>query len=149
MENFLNDYIGIMIHQTDLALTSNVKAKLEPLNIAPEQNLVMLLLLEQDGLTQNEIAKRLNKDKTNIARMISNLEEKGFIKRHVNEFDKRSFNIYLTEIGKKLGELLKPIAEENNQIVCSGISNEELQTVKKVLMKMIQNVETDVTSENS
>jgi MarR family transcriptional regulator, organic hydroperoxide resistance regulator len=141
MKNFVNDYIGILIHHTDLALTSYVKAKLEPLNIAPEQNLIMLLLLETDGLTQNEIAKRLNKDKTNITRMISNLEKKGYIRRNVNEIDRRSFNVYLTEGGKNLGESLYPIAQEHNQIVCSGISNEELVTVQKVLMKMRKNVE--------
>ncbi|MFC4322537.1 MarR family winged helix-turn-helix transcriptional regulator [Litchfieldia salsa] len=141
MKNFVNDYIGILIHHTDLALTSYVKAKLEPLNIAPEQNLIMLLLLEKNGLTQNEIAQKLNKDKTNIARMISNLEKKGFIRRHVNEVDRRSLNVYLTDCGEKLGEKLYPIAREHNQVVCSGISEEELLIVQKVLMKMRRNVE--------
>ena len=75
------DYISIKIHQTDLTLTSCVKAKLEPFNLAPEQNLIMMLLWEKDGLTQNQIVEILGKDKTNIARMALNLENKGFIKR--------------------------------------------------------------------
>lgn len=141
MKISFNDYISIMIHQTDLTLTSYIKAKLAPLNIAPEQNLILLLLWEKDGLSQNEIAKRLDKDKTNIARMLSNLEKKGFIKRHTSATDARSFNVYLTEQGIKLGDQVFPITEEFNRIVCSGITNEELQSVREVLLKMRKNVE--------
>lgn len=139
-----NDYITIMIHQTDLTLTSFIKAKLAPLNIAPEQNLILLLLLEKDGMSQNEIAKKLVKDKTNIARMLSNLEKKGFISRHINKMDGRSFNVFLTENGKKLGELVYPITEEFYRTVCTGITCEELQTVNEVLLKMQRNVKTSI-----
>ncbi|MDN3015479.1 MarR family transcriptional regulator [Paenibacillus sp. BSR1-1] len=141
MKVVFNDFLSIMIHQTDLTLTSYIKAKLAPLNIAPEQNLILMLLWEKDGLTQNEIAKKLEKDKTNIARMICNLEKKGFISRQINEIDNRSFNVFLTENGKKLGEMIKPLAEEFNRTVCAGISKEEQQIVKQVLLKMRQNVE--------
>ena len=143
MKISFNDYISIMIHQTDLTLTSYIKAKLAPLNIAPEQNLILLLLWDKDGLSQNEIAKKLEKDKTNITRMLSNLEKKGFIKRRCNEIDGRSFNIFLTEEGKKMGEHIHPITEEFNRIVCSGISEQEMDTVKEVLKKMRENVQKD------
>lgn len=146
MKIFFNDYISIILHQTDLTLTSCIKAKLAPLNLAPEQNLILLLLWEKDGLTQNEIAKRLDKDKTNITRMLNSLEKKGFICRYLNEIDNRSLKVFLTKNGKKLGEQVNPIAEEFNRIVCTGISDEELQTVKKVLMKMRKNVETNCQS---
>jgi MarR family transcriptional regulator, organic hydroperoxide resistance regulator len=111
------------------------------LNIAPEQNLILLLLWEKDGLSQNEIAKRLDKDKTNIARMLSNLEKKELISRHINETDGRSFNVYLTEKGRKLGDQVHPITEEFNRIVCSGITKEELQIVNEALLKMQHNAE--------
>ncbi|WP_110929653.1 MarR family winged helix-turn-helix transcriptional regulator [Bacillus massiliglaciei] len=143
MKISFNDYISIMIHQTDLTLTSYIKAKLAPLNIAPEQNLILLLLWDKDGLSQNEIAKKLEKDKTNITRMLSNLEKKGFIKRRCNEIDGLSFNIFLTEEGKKMGEHIHPITEEFNRIVCSGISEQEMDTVKEVLKKMRENVQKD------
>lgn len=143
MKIAFNDYISIMIHQTDVTLTRYVKAKLEPLNLAPEQNLILLLLWEKDGLSQNEIAKRLVKDKTNIARMLKSLEKKGFISRVVNKIDGRSFNVYLTKEGKELSELVYPIIEEINRVVCLGITDKELQIVDEVLCKIRQNVETN------
>lgn len=140
MKLTLNDYISIFIHQTDLTLTNYIKNKLAPNNLAPEQNLIMMVLWEQDGLTQNKIAKKLGKDKINITRMIYNLEQKGFIKRISGKEDKRLSTVYLTEKGKNLANTIIPITEEFNEIVCKGISNEELLEVRRILSKMQVNV---------
>ncbi|WP_078411570.1 MarR family winged helix-turn-helix transcriptional regulator [Priestia abyssalis] len=140
MRSSLNDYISIVIHQTDLTLTSYVKTKLAPLNIAPEQNLIMMLLWEKDGRTQNEIAEKLYKDKTNIARMASNLESKGFIQRVPSKEDRRSLKLYLTDKGKELGHSVTPIGEEFNRQVCNGITDEELKELRRILSKMRDNV---------
>jgi len=136
-----NDYISIFIHQTDLLLTNYVKNQLAPFNIAPEQNLIMMVLWEKDGLTQNEVGQKVDKDKTNIARMATSLEQKGFIKRSTCPYDRRSQRLYLTEQGRKLGETVIPIAEEFNNMVCKGISNEELSEVKRILSIMRKNVQ--------
>jgi len=137
---FLRDYIGILIHQTDLAFTNYVKKKLAPFNLAPEQNLIMMLLWEKDGLNQNEIAEKLNKDKTNIARMVFNLEQKRYIRRTCGE-DRRSLRVYLTDEGKELENHVIPVAEDFNETVCKGISNEELKQLRTILTKMCANVQ--------
>lgn len=121
--------------------TNYVKKKLAPFNLAPEQNLIMMLLWEKDGLNQNEISEKLNKDKTNIARMVFNLEQKGFIRRTCGEHDRRSLRVYLTDEGKELGNHVIPVAEEFNEIACKGISNEELIQLRTILTKMCSNVQ--------
>jgi MarR family transcriptional regulator, organic hydroperoxide resistance regulator len=138
------DYISIKIHKTDLNLTSYIKSKLEEFNLAPEQNLVMMLLWEKDGMTQNQLAEKLGKDKTNIARMASSLEKKGFIKRMSCKNDRRSLELYLTETGKKLGCKVLPIAEEFNEIVCKNISKEEIEELERLLLKINANVQREM-----
>ncbi|MGF2616108.1 MarR family transcriptional regulator [Rossellomorea vietnamensis] len=134
------DYISIKIHKTDLNLTSYIKSMLEEFNLAPEQNLVMMLLWEKDGLTQNQLAENLGKDKTNIARMASNLEKKGFIKRTGCQDDRRSLKLHLTETGKNLGEKVLPVAEEFNELVCKNFSPEEISELERLLNKINVNV---------
>ncbi|WP_156791363.1 MarR family winged helix-turn-helix transcriptional regulator [Bacillus sp. SG-1] len=136
-----HDYISIKIHKTDLNLTSYIKSKLEEFNLAPEQNLVMMLLWEKDGLTQNQLAERLGKDKTNLARMASSLEKKGFIKRTSCQNDRRSLKLHLTEVGNELGCKVLPIAEEFNRIVCKGISQAEIKELERLLTKINENVQ--------
>jgi MarR family transcriptional regulator, organic hydroperoxide resistance regulator len=135
------DYISIKIHETDLKLTNYIKSKLEPFNLAPEQNLIMMLLWEKEGLTQNQLVEMLNKDKTNITRMASSLEKKGFIKRINCEDDRRSVRLYLTETGKKLGDEVLPITEKFNEIVCNGITSEEFILFEQILTKINKNVQ--------
>lgn len=136
----LNDFISIYIHQTDLELTGYVKNKLSPFNIAPEQNLIMMLLWEKDGLSQNEIAGKLNKDKTNIARMAFGLEKKGFVKRINCPKDRRVQRLYITKQGEELREHIIPIAMEFNKVICQNITNEELNQVRQILGKMRTNL---------
>lgn len=135
------DYLSIKIHKTDLQLTSFIKSKLEPFNLAPEQNLIMMLLWEKDGLNQNQIAEKLAKDKTNIARMASSLEKKGFIKRIQCSYDRRSLNLFLTPCGEELGNQILPITEEFNRVVTKGITDEERMQLETILGKMTRNVQ--------
>ncbi|PLT28129.1 MarR family winged helix-turn-helix transcriptional regulator [Peribacillus deserti] len=135
------DYISIAIHQTDLTLTSYIKNKLAPFNLAPEQNLILMLLWERDGLAQNDIAEKLDKDKTNIARMVLNLEKKGFIKRTISQYDRRSLIVKLTQEGKALGDKIIPLTEEFNQLVTKGITEKEIEELGRILTKMRMNVQ--------
>ncbi|UCZ53503.1 MarR family transcriptional regulator [Bacillus shivajii] len=140
MKFSFQDYISIKIHKTDLLLTSLIKSRLEPYNLAPEQNLIMMLLWEKDGLTQNQIVEKLAKDKTNVARMASNLEKKGFIKRVHCTDDRRAVKLYLTPAGKEHGKKVVPVSEEFDEIVCDGLSKEELQELERLLSKVRENV---------
>ncbi|MBB5172526.1 MarR family winged helix-turn-helix transcriptional regulator [Texcoconibacillus texcoconensis] len=140
MKLTFQDYISINIHKTDLLLTGFIKSKLEPFNLAPEQNLIMMLLWEKDGLTQNQLVEKLAKDKTNIARMASNLEKKGFIKRVHCQDDRRAVKLYLTSRGKELGDEVIPVAEAFNDKVVKGISHEELLELERLLAKIKENV---------
>ncbi|TDL34216.1 MarR family transcriptional regulator [Jeotgalibacillus sp. S-D1] len=135
------DYISIKIHKTDLLLTGFIKTKLEAYNLAPEQNLIMMLLWEKDGLTQNQLVQKLTKDKTNIARMASNLEQKGFIYRSHCDEDKRVIRLFLTPVGKQLGEEVIPVAEAFNKTVCTGLTKEELIELERLLSKISANVQ--------
>ncbi|WP_306421096.1 MarR family winged helix-turn-helix transcriptional regulator [Halalkalibacter sp. APA_J-10(15)] len=135
------DYISISIHRTDLVLTSVIKSKLAPFNLAPEQNLIMMLLWEKDGLSQNQLVEKLNKDKTNIARMAASLESKGFVKREHCPNDRRLMKLYLTACGQNLGNEIIPIAEQFNNHVTNGLSRDEIHELERLLLKIRENVQ--------
>ena len=53
-----------IIHQTD---------------ITPEQFVVLVKLSEENGISQMELANRLDKDKNNVKAMVDNLSKKGYL----------------------------------------------------------------------
>ncbi|MDZ5782012.1 MarR family winged helix-turn-helix transcriptional regulator [Marinococcus luteus] len=134
------DFISIMIHQTDLKLTSFIKEELQEFNLTPEQNLIMMLLWEEDGRTQNDISRKLQKDKTNVARMAAQLEKKQFVRREAGTEDQRAMQLFVTEEGRQLQKKVRPAAERFNAAVTKGISTEELKALEQTLVKINKNV---------
>lgn len=136
----LNDHIGILIHSADLAITSYVRKQLEPFNLAPEQNLIMMILWNQDGVSSNELVSALNKDKAGIARMIASLEGKGYIYKVDDPNDKRSFKIHLTDEGKQLSHDVITVQQNMRETLTKGMTNEEVHELQKLITKVMNNI---------
>ncbi len=135
----------VFIRDVHLAIAGYIKHKLAPFNLAPEQTFVMMLLWKKDGLTQNEIGERLGKDKTNITRMLSNLESKGFIRKITCTDDRRCFKIYLTTEGAKLEPAVCEIMKEAGMDLMDGISEDERAVLHRLLSRIKQNAQIDET----
>ena len=66
-------------------------------HLTAAQALIILILCDFDGLTQDDITKRLSLDKSVIAKTVTKLEELGFLVRTTNAKDKRTYDIQPTE----------------------------------------------------
>lgn len=91
--------------------------------------------------TMKQIAETLGVAVSTPTRTIDRLLEKGFVNRTVGEKDRRQLLIELTPKGK---ELLKDIDKENLEItrkMLKGLSDEEIETFKKILSKINENIE--------
>lgn len=66
-------------------------------DLTAAQAVVILIVCDFEGLTQDEITKRLGLDKSVIAKTVTKLEETGFIIRTTNVKDKRTYDIRPTE----------------------------------------------------
>ena len=91
--------------------------------------------------TMKQIAETLGVAVSTPTRTIDRLLRKGFINRTVGEKDRRQLLIELTPKGK---ELLKDIDKENLEItrtMLRGLSDEEIDTFKKILSKISENIE--------
>ncbi|GIN85898.1 MarR family transcriptional regulator [Heyndrickxia sporothermodurans] len=132
--------LGVFIHAVDLEITGYVNKQLAGFQLTSEQNLVMAILWEREGISQNEIAARLGKDKSSITRMLSTLERKGYIRRETCSIDRRAIEIFLTETGRKLGEKVIPINKQIVQAIKNGLTCEEIVELQRLLTKVRENV---------
>nr|WP_255654833.1 MarR family transcriptional regulator [Cohnella sp. REN36] len=122
-----------------MAMTNFVKRRLAPFRLAPEQNLIMMLLWRGDGVTQNEIADSLGKDKAGIARMILSLEGKGYVRRAVPSCDRRTVQVFLTSEGQALRERVLPVLDEIKREVTAGIDEARLAQLRGTLSEITAN----------
>ncbi|MDQ0089003.1 DNA-binding MarR family transcriptional regulator [Paenibacillus anaericanus] len=136
----LEKYIGVIVHRADLKLNNYYQKVLNPFDITVDQWEILVILWEKEGITQKELAERLFKDQTNIARMLFKLEKKGFIYRITPETDRRSLCVYLTAKGRDIkDEILAPSYEAYRKTV-DGLTDEEVDTFRRILSKITDNV---------
>ncbi|EOA9683782.1 multidrug efflux transporter transcriptional repressor MepR [Staphylococcus aureus] len=117
--------------------------KLEQFDITNEQGhtLGYLYAHQQDGLTQNDIAKALQRTGPTVSNLLRNLERKKLIYRYVDEQDTRRKNIGLTTSGIKLVEAFTSIFDEMEQTLVSQLSEEENEQMKANLTKMLSSLQ--------
>ncbi|AZS15154.1 MarR family winged helix-turn-helix transcriptional regulator [Paenibacillus lutimineralis] len=136
----LEKYIGVNVQRAALKLNNYYQKVVNPFDITVDQWEILVILWEKEGITQKEIAERLHKDQTNIARMLFKLEKKGFIYRVVHETDRRSLRVYLTPKGREVkDDILTPSLEAYENTV-KGLSEEEVETFRRILSVIYNNV---------
>lgn len=134
----IDQSLGYMINHAGRRLTLLLTLRYQPYDITTEQWSVMNRLYEQDGITQKELARRSEKDQTNITRILDQLERKGLAVRKANEADRRSFLTYITPKGRELNETLLPIEKEVIQSVLGGLDGEDVAQLARLLRHVTQ-----------
>ena len=84
------------------------------LDITIEQWRILFYLWKEDGINQQELAKRSKKEKSTITRQIDILEKKGLIIRRSQSSDKRNKQIFLTQQGKLIEDNALNTARKKN-----------------------------------
>lgn len=107
-------------------------------NITSEQWGVLKCLWQEEGISQSEIAEKVNKDKASVTRILDIMQKNKLIKRCDDERDRRSYRIYLTDEGKSLEGKLKPVVLATNQRIYRNLNEYERQELQKLLLKLMK-----------
>lgn len=110
--------------------------------VTAEQFAILMLLANQDGLPQQDISKKLERDKTTITRVLINLKKQGLIRQEGNKEDTRAKYVYLTAQGKKLQARALQVAGSIYTHILKGISEKEIKQGIKLLQQMNAAVKT-------
>lgn len=91
------------------------------------------------GVCQDQLAKQMLLNKSNVARQAAVLEEQGFITRVPSDTDKRMLLLYPTEKAQQLLPKLQEIIAGWDSIISRDMTQEELQTLTRLLGRMRSN----------
>lgn len=79
-----------------------VGERLRAIGVSISQCDVLTTLSEEEGVSQQELAKRLYVTKGNISGLLDRLESAGLVQRRQAESDRRQYSIHLTEAGRAM-----------------------------------------------
>lgn len=135
---FLVNHLITLSKTHDFYINKHIKSGTD---ILPSQYYMLLFLYYEMGETQSDIAKACLMDRSGVSRAFKDFEEKGLIKREVDESNKRAYKITLTEKGIETSEFLIQKEKEWDDMICEelSISREELlDLLSKISMKSLQ-----------
>lgn len=109
-------------------------------DISPMHHKAIALLFHSPGMTQQNLSEQTGRDKSQISRLIKELELKDLIERNQDTDDKRIIRLALTDKGLALFQELRQHEKRLIQSLLLNISDNELDTLDKTFYKMRENL---------
>lgn len=116
-----------------LGVYINDKLSSHGVDLTRNQYVLLKVLLEKEGSTQNDLAFLTERDKTSMARLVNCMENKGLLKKVTGEKDHRKRRIYPTSEGKALLKRATPLMKELELELIKDIDALDMQTTINVL----------------
>jgi len=112
--------------------------RLVPLGLSLNQFIIIMTLLERDGLTQIDIGQKTMLPAYAMTRNIDKLESLGYVKRKRHESSRRSYRIVLTEEGRDLAPTLYRATKSVNELFLSQLEEDQKTEFQKILRILIR-----------
>lgn len=136
MQIRIGRFISILYRKNQIFLSSVLK----PLGISTSEYPLLLILYDDDSLTQEDITGRLHLDKSAVARAIHSLEEKGFVRKEKDQSDQRCNRISLTPKSLEVKPHIMEALDQWNDILMSDMNEEERHAAYQSLIRMTDNI---------
>lgn len=116
-------------------------AKMKAAGIHPRQLPILQILYEQEDMTQNEIARRLDNRPSTVTVSLKRLERAGLVERRQDEKDQRMVRVRLTDKARTLFDRMPALIEENERRILDGLSDTEICLLKRMLRQILGNLD--------
>ena len=105
-----------------------------------QHRILMHLACPNARLSQKELAQKLEISTAAVAVMIKKLEKEGYISKKHSDYDNRFNEITITEKGVAAVKQTRSYFSDLDHVMFSGITENELKTLEKCLLKMDENL---------
>lgn len=133
--------IGFIVNRAAKAFVKALDTDLrENVGVTFGQWKVIVMLANQNGLTQKEIADRLGLEGPTLIPIIDKMEQEGLLVRKVDPDDRRNNRIYRTEKADELWDRMIECARRIREVSLRGIPEQDISIMRKVLEKISENL---------
>ena len=128
----------LMHHVTDIARCAALyrQEELASLGLKSCHASYLAAICAYPGITQDQLARRIFINKSNVARQLVILEEDGFVERKPSPEDKRAIQVFPTEKARDVMPEIVRIFRIWESFVAQDLSEEERALLVSMLEKM-------------
>ena len=114
---------------------------LESLGLYRGQPRLLHVLWDQEGCTHSELAERIHVRPATITKMLSRMEETGFVERRKDAEDHRVSRVYLAAAGRDIQERVHQVWQQLETEALVGFSANERAVLHGFLTRIRDNFE--------
>lgn len=120
--------------------------KMPNTEISACHHMYVLSICRHPGISQEQLARHICLNKSNVTRSLATLEENGFVERRQSDADKRVTLVYPTKKMLALYPKVKEIADSWNEYLSADLTEEERELFQKTLEKISKRAQTYIDS---
>lgn len=128
-------------------MQSALARELAPFDIKPPHLDILANLYRYEGLSQQELARRLLVGRSNISMTLPQMERRGLIERRGDSRDKRVLRLYLTSEGKALAAQALQIQTDLIDRILSATPVEECVAIGSNMERMIAALQAETSGD--
>jgi len=114
--------------------------RLRPLGLSAGQFPVLMLLANEQNITQETLVRHYHLDKGTIARAVKKLETAGYIRRITDPGNRRAVRLFLTKKGEQALPALHAINHAWESLAFSGMNAQDKKTCRHLMRTVTMNV---------
>lgn len=130
-----------LLLSSHLTLQKLIMQALENTGLTSGQPKILDYLKDHDGCMQKELAEACHVDAATIVGLLNRMESCGLLTRRQQDGNRRSFFVYLTDVGKKQAECVSRAFEKLENNAFRGFSPEERRALTEGLKKFERNLQ--------
>lgn len=142
-----NDRIAHLVKDATRAFLRALQTRLARRDVQLGHWTFLRILWEQDGLTKRELSVEAGVAEPTTFMALKVMEELGYVRLDQRPDNRKNIYVFLTPRGRRLKSTLVPLAEEVNTIALRGLAERDVDTVRRALLGMIDNLSQDPGAE--
>jgi DNA-binding MarR family transcriptional regulator len=128
--------VWLRLIRLEARMQAAVGDRLRMIGVSIPQCDVLTTLSEQEGVNQQELAKRLYVTKGNISGLLDRLEAAGFVERRSLASDRRQYSIHLTDSGRAMAEKAITVQQRWLASTLGRLGDAELDALEAHLVRI-------------
>ena len=128
--------IAMALRSAYWAMHRSADAVLAPFGVTANQFVLLSLLADQDGITQQQLVERASSDANTVRAMLLLLEDDGLISRRAHPTDGRARAVVLTARGRRTYQRLWADSQSFRRRLEEALSAEQAVTMIQSLNKI-------------
>jgi len=127
------DNVAFLLSQLGHRSASVFADLIASVDLTPPHAGILRAIASEPGRSQQALSGQLGLLPSRVVAYVDELEDRGYVERRRNPYDRRLHALYLTASGKKIMSKLGELGRQHERLMTAGLDTEQRDTLRRLL----------------